>query len=126
MRARGAGSGSGTRACVRIERRIEPCARDESRVSHDRAIRSKSPAKTADGPRDRRVFASFVSFDDALTLPSFPVCSEIPRVRNSLPKRAPCSSIERKKPGSSSKWTRRTFGETSNAKCTTDGRCVMW
>lgn len=124
MRAR-CGSGSGTRARVRVESRNDTRASDECRVSHGRAIRSKSPAETPDGPRNRRVFASFVPRDEALTLP-------LPRVMrdsaSAIPerKRAPCGSIERGTPGSSARPTRRTSGEASNANCTTDGRCVQW
>lgn len=69
MRARGAGSGSGTRARVRLERRNEPRARDESRASPERAIRTINPAETLDGSRYRRVFASFGPRDEALTPP---------------------------------------------------------
>lgn len=66
---RGAGSGSGTRARVRLERRNEPRARDESRASPERAIRTINPAETLDGSRYRRVFASFGPRDEALTPP---------------------------------------------------------
>ena len=69
MRAGGAGSGSGTRARVRLERRNEPRARDESRASPERAIRTINPAETLDGSRYRRVFASFGPRDEALTHP---------------------------------------------------------
>jgi hypothetical protein len=64
-----AGSGSGTRARVRLERRNEPRARDESRASPERAIRTINPAETLDGSRYRRVFASFGPRDEALTPP---------------------------------------------------------
>jgi hypothetical protein len=79
MRAGGAGSGSGTRARVRLERRNEPRARDESRASPERAIRTINPAETLDGSRYRRVFASFGPRDEALTPPR--VIKEIARAQ---------------------------------------------
>ena len=79
MRARGAGLGSGTRARVRLERRNKPRARDESRASPERAIRTINPAETLDGSRYRRVFASFGPRDEALTPPR--VIKEIARAQ---------------------------------------------
>lgn len=70
-----------------------------------------------------RVFASFGPRDEALTLPR--VIRETARVFNSRRERAPCGSIERRTPGSSAWPARRTFGEASNARCTTGGRCVL-
>jgi hypothetical protein len=69
------------------------------------------------------VFASFGPRDEALTLPR--VIRETARVFNSRRERAPCGSIERRTPGSSAWPARRTFGEASNARCTTGGRCVL-
>ena len=69
------------------------------------------------------MFASFGPRDEALTLPR--VIREPARVRNSRRERAPCGSIERRTPGSSVGSARRTFGEASNARCTTGGRCVL-
>ena len=69
------------------------------------------------------MFASFGPRDEALTLPG--VIREPARVRNSRRERAPCGSIERRTPGSSVGPARRTFGEASNARCTTGGRSVL-
>ena len=69
------------------------------------------------------MFASFGPRDEALTLPR--VIRETARVFNSRRERAPCGSIERRTPGSSAWPARRTFGEASNARCTTGGRCVL-